>query len=188
MADGEIVAAAQEERFTRRKHDSNFPTNAISYCLSEAKIKPLEVDYVVFYDKPFLKFERLLETYLAFAPRGFESFNTSLPIWLKDKLFQKRNIINALKDLWGKEIDWQDRLLFSEHHLSHAASAFFPSPFENAAILTMDGVGEWTTTALAVGSGNQLSVHKEIRFPHSLGFALLGYYLLYRFQSQQWRI
>ena len=190
MADGEIIAAAQEERFTRRKHDSNFPTNAISYCLSEAKIKPLEVDYVVFYDKPLLKFERLLETYLAFAPRGFESFNTSLPIWLKDKLFQKRNIINALKDLWGKEIDWQDRLLFSEHHLSHAASAFFPSPFENAAILTMDGVGEWTTTALAVGSGNQLSVHKEIRFPHSLGllYSAITYYTGFKVNSGEYKL
>ena len=190
MADGEIVAAAQEERFTRRKHDSNFPTNAISYCLSEAKIKPLEVDYVVFYDKPLLKFERLLETYLAFAPRGFESFNTSLPIWLKDKLFQKRNIINALKDLWGKEIYWQDRLLFSEHHLSHAASAFFPSPFENAAILTMDGVGEWTTTALAVGSGNQLSVHKEIRFPHSLGllYSAITYYTGFKVNSGEYKL
>ena len=190
MVDGEIVAAAQEERFTRRKHDSNFPTNAISYCLSEAKIKPLEVDYVVFYDKPLLKFERLLETYLAFAPRGFESFNTSLPIWLKDKLFQKRNIINALKDLWGKEIDWQDRLLFSEHHLSHAASAFFPSPFENAAILTMDGVGEWTTTALAVGSGNQLSVHKEIRFPHSLGllYSAITYYTGFKVNSGEYKL
>ena len=190
VADGEIVAAAQEERFTRRKHDSNFPTNAISYCLSEAKIKPLEVDYVVFYDKPFLKFQRLLETYLAFAPRGFESFSTSLPIWLKDKLFQKRNIINALKDLWGKEIDWQDRLLFSEHHLSHAASAFFPSPFKNAAILTMDGVGEWTTTALAVGSGNQLSVHKEIRFPHSLGllYSAITYYTGFKVNSGEYKL
>lgn len=169
VIDGDIVAAAQEERFTRKKHDSGFPVQAIQYCLSEAKLRPEDIDYVVFYDKPFLKFERLLETYLAFAPKGFKSFVTSLPIWLKDKLFQKTVITNALKELFGKDVDWLERLLFAEHHLSHAASAFFPSPFEEAAVLTMDGVGEWTTTSLALGKGNQLSVHKEIQFPHSLG-------------------
>lgn len=169
IIDGEIVAAAQEERFTRKKHDDDFPVHAINYCLSEAGINAADLDYVVFYDKPFLKFERLLETYLAFAPKGFTSFATSLPIWLKDKLFQKSMIINALNDVFGRDIDWASRLLFSEHHLSHAASAFFPSPFEDAAVLTMDGVGEWTTTSLAIGCGNNLSVHKEIHFPHSLG-------------------
>ena len=141
IIDGEIIAAAQEERFTRKKHDSNFPVNAICYCLREGKTSSRDIDYVVFYDKPFLKFERLLETYLAFAPIGFKSFATSLPIWLKDKLFQKTVITNALRDLWGKDVKWEEKLLFSEHHLSHAASAFFPSPFDRAAVLTMDGVG-----------------------------------------------
>ena len=178
VVDGEIVAAAQEERFTRIKHDASFPLKAIQYCLAEAKIQPEDIDHVVFYDKPFLKFERLLETYLAFAPRGFVSFATSLPIWLKDKLFQKRVISDALKKNFGKVIDWESRLLFSEHHLSHAASAFYPSPFEEAAVLTMDGVGEWTTTSLAIGKGNQLSVTKEIHFPHSLGllYSAITYY------------
>ena len=169
VMDGRIVAAAQEERFTRKKHDSGFPSHAIAYCISEAGISASDLDHIVFYDKPFVKFERLLETYLAFAPRGFGSFVTSLPVWLKDKLFQKTVISDALKENFGKDVDWGARLLFSEHHLSHAASAFFPSPFEEAAVLTMDGVGEWTTTSLAVGHGNQLSVEKEIRFPHSLG-------------------
>ena len=169
VRDGEIVAAAQEERFTRRKHDAAFPVQSIAYCLAEAGIGAEQLDYIVFYDKPFLKFERLFETYLAFAPRGFRSFATSLPVWLKDKLFQKSMIAKALAALWGDDVDWNARLLFSEHHFSHAASAFFPSPFADAAVLTMDGVGEWTTTSLAVGSGNSLSVRKEIHFPHSLG-------------------
>ena len=169
VIDGNIVAAAQEERFTRKKHDAGFPTQAVAYCLAEAGIASTDLDYVVFYDKPFLKFERLLETYLAFAPRGFKSFVTSLPVWLKDKLFQKTMIAKVLNEQFGGDIDWTTRLLFSEHHLSHAASAFFPSPFEEAAVLTMDGVGEWTTTSLAIGRGNQLAVHKEIQFPHSLG-------------------
>ena len=142
VVDGEVVAAAQEERFTRKKHDQAFPSNAINYCLTEVGCTPADIDYVVFYDKPFLKFERLLETYLAYAPVGFKSFATALPVWLTDKLFQKSVITGALKELWGKDVDWEARLLFSEHHLSHAASAFFPSPFEDAAILTMDGVGE----------------------------------------------
>ncbi len=190
VVDGAIVAAAQEERFTRKKHDSNFPKNAIGYCLFEAKISAKDVDYVVFYDKPFLKFERLLETYLAFAPKGFQSFVTALPVWLKDKLFQKTVIINALKDLWGKDVDWESRLLFSEHHLSHAASAFFPSPFESAAVLTMDGVGEWTTTSLAVGSGNKLSVQKEIHFPHSLGllYSAITYYTGFKVNSGEYKV
>ena len=166
---GRIVAAAQEERFTRIKHDPGFPRSAIRYCLAEAGIGPEALDRIVFYDKPFAKFERLLETYLAFAPRGFRSFAASMPIWLKDKLFQKSVIAKELTEMFGKEVAWRDRLHFSEHHLSHAASAFYPSPFEEAAVLTMDGVGEWPTTSLALGSGNALSVTKEIHFPHSLG-------------------
>ncbi len=190
VVDGEIVAAAQEERFTRKKHDSSFPLQAIQYCLTEAKIQPGDIDHIVFYDKPFLKFERLLETYLAFAPRGFVSFATSLPVWLKDKLFQKRVITDALKENFGKIIDWESRLLFSEHHLSHAASAFFPSPFEEAAVLTMDGVGEWTTTSLAIGKGNQLSVTKEIHFPHSLGllYSAITYYTGFKVNSGEYKI
>lgn len=190
VVDGEIVAAAQEERFTRKKHDSAFPIHAINYCLSEACITAADLDYVVFYDKPFLKFERLFETYLAFAPKGFKSFATSLPVWLKDKLFQKTVITDALKELFGKDINWYERLLFSEHHLSHAASAFFPSPFEDAAVLTMDGVGEWTTTSLAVGSGNQLAVHKEIHFPHSLGllYSAFTYYTGFKVNSGEYKV
>lgn len=190
LIDGEIVAAAQEERFTRKKHDSGFPTHAIEYCLNEAGIHPPDIDYVVFYDKPFLKFERLLETYLAFAPKGFKSFVTSLPIWLKDKLFQKTVIADALEEQFGKDIDWSKRLLFSEHHLSHASSAFFPSPFEEAAVLTMDGVGEWTTTSLAIGKGNQLSVHKEIHFPHSLGllYSAFTYYTGFKVNSGEYKV
>ena len=190
MRDSDIVAAVQEERFTRKKHDANFPKNAIAYCLQEAKISPSQLDYVVFYDKPFLKFERLLETYLAFAPKGFQSFVTSLPVWLKDKLFQKSVITNILNELWGKEIDLTGRLLFSEHHLSHAASAFFPSPFKEAALLTMDGVGEWTTTSFAVGSGNKLSVQKEIHFPHSLGllYSAFTYYTGFKVNSGEYKV
>jgi len=190
VIDGEIIAAAQEERFTRKKHDSNFPVNAISYCLIEGKLKSKDIDFVVFYDKPFLKFERLLETYLAFAPRGFKSFATSMPIWLKDKLFQKMVIANALKDLWGKSVKWEEKLLFSEHHLSHAASAFFPSPFERSAVLTMDGVGEWTTTSLALGNGNKLSVIKEIHFPHSIGllYSAMTYYTGFKVNSGEYKV
>ena len=178
IRDGDILAAAQEERFTRVKHDASFPQNAIAYCLAEADISADQINHVVFYDKPFLKFERLLETYLAFAPRGLSSFVTSLPVWLKDKLFQKSALIKALQDACDKHVDWSTRLLFSEHHLSHAASAFFPSPFQDAAVLTMDGVGEWTTTSLALGQGHRLSVHKEIHFPHSLGllYSAFTYY------------
>ena len=190
VRDGEVIAAAQEERFTRKKHDSAFPDQAISYCLKEAGIAPAQVDYIVFYDKPFLKFERLLETYLAFAPKGLRSFITSMPVWLKDKLFQKTVIADALKDLWGKDIKWEERLLFSEHHLSHAASAFFPSPFESAAVLTMDGVGEWTTTSLAIGNGNKLEVVKEIHFPHSLGllYSAITYYTGFKVNSGEYKV
>ena len=190
VIDGEIIAAAQEERFTRKKHDSTFPINAIAYCLAEAKIRASDIDNVVFYDKPFLKFERLLETYLAFAPKGFKSFATSLPIWLKDKLFQKTVIVNALKDALGKVGNWEEKLLFSEHHLSHAASAFFPSPFDRAAALTMDGVGEWTTTSLAVGKGHELSVYKEIHFPHSIGllYSAITYYTGFKVNSGEYKV
>ena len=190
VVDGEIVAAAQEERFTRKKHDQAFPNHAIEYCLSEVGCQPEDIDYVVFYDKPFLKFERLLETYLAYAPVGFQSFATSLPVWLKDKLFQKTMIADALRAIWGKNIDWTERLLFSEHHLSHAASAFFPSPFEEAAILTMDGVGEWTTTSLAIGRGSDLQVHKEIHFPHSLGllYSAITYYTGFKVNSGEYKV
>ena len=190
VIDGEIVAAAQEERFTRKKHDQDFPVNALAYCLQEAGLVPADIDHVVFYDKPFLKFERLLETYLAFAPAGFKSFATALPVWLRDKLFQKSVIVKQLKAIWGQQIDWSERLLFSEHHMSHAASAFFPSPFEEAAVLTMDGVGEWTTTSLAIGKGNQLNVVKEIHFPHSLGllYSAITYYTGFKVNSGEYKV
>jgi carbamoyltransferase len=190
VEDGVIVAAAQEERFTRWKHDQGFPANAIGYCLDEAGCRPRDVDHVVFYDKPFLKFERLLETYLAFAPRGFSSFARAMPAWLKDKLFQKAVIAGALRDLWGNEDDWSERVLFSEHHFSHAASAFFPSPFDEAAVLTMDGVGEWTTTSLAIGNGNSLEVQREIHFPHSLGllYSAFTYYTGFRVNSGEYKV
>ncbi|MBF0340480.1 MAG: carbamoyltransferase [Magnetococcales bacterium] len=190
IRDGEIVAAAQEERFTRKKHDAGFPAHAIAYCLDEARITPAALDHVVFYDKPFLKFERLLETYLAFAPRGFGSFVASLPVWIKEKLFQKSVILRAMEQTCGREIDWSSRLLFSEHHMSHAASAFFPSPFDRAAVLSMDGVGEWTTTSLALGDGNTLSIHKEIHFPHSLGllYSALTYYIGFKVNSGEYKV
>jgi carbamoyltransferase len=190
IKDGEIISAAQEERFTRKKHDSAFPANAIAYCLTHARIVPEQVDHIVFYDKPYLKFHRLIETYLAYAPRGFESFVKAIPIWLKDKLFQRAAIIKALKGLWGSGCDWDQRLLFSEHHLSHAASAFFPSPFERAAVLTMDGVGEWTTTSLALGEGSNLTVTKEIHFPHSLGllYSAMTYYTGFKVNSGEYKV
>src|SRR5258706_276236 len=155
LIDGQVAAAAQEERFTRKKHDSSFPHHAIAACLQATGTRPSEIDFVAFYDKPFLKFERLLETYLAFAPKGFASFRTALPVWVKDKLFQRGTLLQELKNLQSG-IDWDKRLLFSEHHLSHAASAYFPSPFDSAAVLTMDGVGEWTTTSVALGSRREL--------------------------------
>ncbi len=190
VIDGEIIAAAQEERFTRKKHDAAFPIQAIEYCLNAGGIVAADLDHVVFYDKPFLKFERLLETYLAFAPRGFKSFVTSLPVWLKDKLFQKKLICDALKDKLNADVDWMSRLLFSEHHLSHAASAFYPSPFKEAAVLTMDGVGEWTTTSVAIGQGNQLAVHREIHFPHSLGllYSAITYYTGFKVNSGEYKV
>lgn len=190
LSDGKIVAAAQEERFTRVKHDSRFPTNAVKYCLAEAGISPNQVDQVVFYEKPLPKFERLIETYLAFAPKGFKSFRVSMPIWLTDKIFQKRNLIKQLKSDLAQDVDWESKLLFSEHHLSHAASAFYPSPFESAAVLTMDGVGEWPTTSLALGSGNKLDVIKEIHFPHSLGllYSAFTYFTGFKVNSGEYKV
>ncbi len=188
IEDGRIVAAAQEERFTRRKHDAAFPHNAIAYCLAEAGVAADELDHVVFYDKPFLKFERLLETYIALAPRGFRSFKMSIPLWLREKLFQK----NLLSDELGKfpgDFD-KSRLLFCEHHLSHAASAFYPSPFESAAVLTMDGVGEWATTSAAMGEGNRLEIFQEIHFPHSLGllYSAATYYTGFKVNSGEYKV
>ena len=187
---GEIVAAAQEERFTRKKHDSRFPKHAMVYCLKEANISASQIDKVVFYEKPFVKFERLLETYLAFAPKGFKSFAMAMPVWIKDKLFQKSALIKELKTTLDKNLDWSERLMFSEHHLSHAASAFYPSPFESAAILTLDGVGEWTTTSLAVGKANKLKVLKEIHFPHSLGllYSAFTYYTGFKVNSGEYKV
>jgi carbamoyltransferase len=187
--DGRVVAAAQEERFTRKKHDSSFPHNAIKSCLEVAGVKPGEIHHVAFYDKPFLKFERLLETYLAFAPRGFTSFREALPVWVKDKLFQRSAILKELKAL-SPRVNWEPKLLFSEHHLSHAASAFFPSPFQRAAVLTMDGVGEWTTTSLALGDGRALKVVREIQFPHSLGllYSAFTYYTGFKVNSGEYKV
>ena len=189
IGDGRIIAAAQEERFTRKKHDSRFPVHAIGYCLEEAGIGLDGVDFVVFYDKPFLKFERLLETYLAFAPRGFTSFRMAMPLWLREKLFQKDLLSRELKR-FDPDYDWAGRLLFAEHHQSHAASAFFPSPFEEAVALTMDGVGEWATTSAAIGRGNALEVIKEIHFPHSLGllYSAFTYYTGFRVNSGEYKL
>src|SRR5882672_9857101 len=189
LVDGQVAAAAQEERFTRKKHDSSFPHHAIASCLATTGTRPSEIDYVAFYDKPFLKFERLLETYLAFAPRGFSSFRTALPVWVKDKLFQRPNLLTELKNVQSG-IDWDQRLLFSEHHLSHAASAYYPSPFESAAVLTMDGVGEWTTTSVALGRGRELRVTREIHFPHSLGllYSAFTYYTGFKVNSGEYKV
>ncbi len=190
IVDGEIIAAAQEERFTRIKHDQSFPAQAIAYCLEAAHCRPQDIDYVVFYDKPLLKFNRLIQTYMAFAPRGYESFATAIPIWLKDKLFQKRRVVTALENELGRDVNWKSKLLFSEHHLSHAASAFFPSPFEEAAILTMDGVGEWTTTSVAIGRGASIEVVNEIQFPHSLGllYSAITYYTGFKVNSGEYKV
>ena len=186
---GEIVAAAQEERFTRRKHDAGYPANAIRYCLDEAGLRPTDVDRVTFYDKPFLKFERLLETYVALAPHGFRSFRLAAPVWIKEKLFQKDLLRRELKKL-DPELDWTTKLLFSEHHQSHAASAFYPSPFRDAVVLTMDGVGEWATTSAAIGRGNELTITKELHFPHSLGllYSAFTYYLGFKVNSGEYKL
>jgi len=189
VEDGRVIAAAQEERFTRKKHDANFPHHAIRSCLDTTGTKPGDIDRVAFYDKPFLKFERLLETYLAFAPRGFHSFREALPVWVKDKLFQRSTILKELK-AFDPDVSWGEKLLFSEHHLSHAASAFFPSPFERAAVLTMDGVGEWTTTSLAIGNGRDLRVTREIHFPHSIGllYSAFTYYTGFKVNSGEYKV
>ena len=190
LKDGKIIAAAQEERFTRKKHDASFPHNAIRYCLKEASITASQIDNVVFYEKPFVKFERLLETYLAFAPKGFISFARAMPIWIKDKFFQKSTLIKEFKSTLDKDINWRERLLFSEHHLSHAASAYYPSPFDSAAVLTLDGVGEWTTTSVAIGKGRDLKVIKEIHFPHSLGllYSAFTYYIGFKVNSGEYKV
>jgi carbamoyltransferase len=189
VEDGRIVAAAQEERFSRKKHDARFPRHAVAYCLAEAGIRLEEVDHVAFYDKPFLKFERLLETYLSFAPRGFTSFRMAMPLWIREKLFQKDLLRKELKAL-APEVEWNERLLFAEHHQSHAASAFFPSPFEEAVVLTMDGVGEWATTSVSHGRGNRLEVQKEIHFPHSLGllYSAFTYYTGFKVNSGEYKV
>ena len=189
LRNGEIVAAAQEERFTRKKNDARFPINALRYCLRQGGISGRDADHVAFYDKPFLKFERLLETYLAFAPRGFRSFRAALPVWLHEKLFLKSLLEKELR-LLDPHQDWAPKLLFSEHHMSHAASAFFPSPFASAAVLTLDGVGEWATSSLAIGSGNQLEVQREIHFPHSLGllYSAFTYYTGFKVNSGEYKV
>ena len=191
IKNGEIIAAAQEERFTRKKHDLAFPKHAIQYCIQEANINPSHIDHIVFYEKPFVKFERLLETYLAFAPKGFKSFVKAMPIWIKEKLFQKAALTKELSAaLGGDDADWDEKILFSEHHLSHAASAYYPSPFESAAVLTLDGVGEWTTTSYAIGNANELNVLKEIHFPHSLGllYSAFTYYTGFRVNSGEYKV
>ena len=189
LVNGKIIAAAQEERFTRTKHDSNYPYNAIEFVLNFAKIKLSEVDQIIFFEKPFLKFERLLETYVAFAPMGFKSFSKSMPIWLKDKLFQKKMLFNELKK-YDNNFNEYKKIYFSEHHLSHAASAFFPSPFEEAVVLTADGVGEWATTTVAIGKKNNLEIIKEIHFPHSLGllYSSFTYYTGFKVNSGEYKL
>ena len=177
IIDGKIIAAAQEERFTRIKHDSSYPSNAINFVLEFGGLEIGDVDSIVFFEKPFLKFERLIETYLAFSPRGFQSFIKSMPIWLKEKLFQKKFLIEKIQK-HGHIENLSSKLFFSEHHLSHAASAFFPSPYEEALIITADGVGEWATTTIAIGEKNKIKIVKELNFPHSLGllYSAFTYY------------
>ncbi|QXX76005.1 carbamoyltransferase [Methylovirgula sp. HY1] len=189
IRDGEIVAAAQEERFTRKKQDPSFPKNAILFCLAAANVSGGEIDRIIFYEKPFLKFERLIETYLAFAPRGFTSFRKAMPLWIGEKLFQRDLLLRELKAL-DPALGDKTKLGFSEHHFSHAASAYFPSPFDSALVLTMDGVGEWTTTSAAIGRGNDLQIIKEIRFPHSLGllYSAFTYYAGFKVNSGEYKV
>ena len=189
IQDGKILAAAQEERFSRKKHDERFPKNAIEYVLQAGKIELNQVDHIVFFEKPFLKFERLLETYLAFAPKGFKSFSLAMPIWLREKLFQKKYLFDLLQELDENFKDIK-KIKFSEHHYSHAASAFYPSPFDEAIILTLDGVGEWATTTLAHGKGNQITMLKEIHFPHSLGllYSAFTYYTGFKVNSGEYKV
>tara|TARA_B100000787_G_scaffold11995_1_gene8826 strand:- start:1372 stop:3207 length:1836 start_codon:yes stop_codon:yes gene_type:complete len=188
VIDGKIIAAAQEERFTRKKHDSSYPVNAINYCLSEAQLSFEKLDYVAFYDKPFLKFERLLETYVAFAPKGWQQFRMAMPIWLSEKLFLKNMITKEIKKVYPGFNP--NLLMFGEHHFSHAASAFYASPFEEAVVLTLDGVGEWATTTVAIGKGNELNIVKEIHFPHSLGllYSAFTYYTGFRVNSGEYKL
>ena len=189
IANDKIIAAAQEERFSRQKHDASYPFNAVKYVLSEAKINLSEVDHIVFFEKPFLKFERLLETYMAFAPKGFKSFSLSMPIWLREKLFQKKFLFDNLKK-HDEKFNNINKIKFSEHHFSHAASAFYPSPFKEAIILTLDGVGEWATTTVAIGKGNNLQIVKEMHFPHSLGllYSAFTYYTGFKVNSGEYKV
>ena len=189
LIDGKIIAAAQEERFTRIKHDANYPYHAVEFVLKYANLRLNDVDQIIFFEKPFLKFERLLETYVAFAPRGFKSFCKAMPIWLKEKLFQKKFLFNKLKN-HDERFNNEEKIFFSDHHLSHAASAFFPSPFEEAVVLTADGVGEWATTTVAVGKGNDLEIKKEIHFPHSLGllYSAFTYYTGFKVNSGEYKL
>ena len=189
IVDGKIIAAAQEERFSRKKHDSSYPFNAVEFVLKKANLSLNKVDYIVFYEKPFLKFERLLETYLAFAPRGFKSFSMAMPIWLREKLFQKKVLFNELKN-HDKNFNDINKIYFSEHHYSHAASAFYPSPFKSAVILTLDGVGEWATTTLAKGEEQNLEILKEIHFPHSIGllYSAFTYYTGFKVNSGEYKV
>ena len=189
VLDGKIIAAVQEERFTRIKNDSSYPINAVEYVLREAKLKLRDVNAIVFYEKPFLKFERLLETYVAFAPRGFTSFQRAMPIWLKEKLFQKKMLIKALKQ-HDTKFDNEDKIFFSEHHLSHAASAFYPSPFNESLVVTLDGVGEWATTTVSVGRDNNLDIVKEMHFPHSIGllYSSFTYYLGFKVNDGEYKV
>jgi carbamoyltransferase len=191
IVDGEIIAAAQEERFTRIKHDSSYPKNAISYILNEANLKLNEVDHVVFYEKPILKFDRIFATYFSLAPKGWKNFNLSFPIWTKDKLFQSYGLKKSLSVATNTSIkSWNTRLKFSDHHLSHAASAFFPSPFRDAAVLTVDGVGEWATTTIGFGLENNLQIDQEIHFPHSLGllYSAFTYYAGFKVNSGEYKL
>lgn len=189
LVDGRIVAAAQEERFTRKKQDARFPEHAIAYCLAEGRITLKDVDYVVFYEKPFLKFDRLLETYVALAPRGYQSFAMAIPVWIREKLFQK-DILRRELEKFEPEFDWKNKLMFAEHHVSHAASAFYASPFKDAAVLTMDGVGEWCTGSTAVGRGKELTLLKELHFPHSLGllYSAFTYYTGFKVNSGEYKV
>ena len=190
ICDGDIVAASQEERYTRKKHDQGFPVHALQDCLTSAGLGLKDIDRIAFYEKPFVKFERLLETYLAFAPRGFKSFSTAIPVWLREKLYLKDHLLTELAKLGQSKKELESRLVFSEHHLSHAASAYYPSPFDNAVVLTMDGVGEWATTSLAQGAGHHLQILREIHFPHSLGllYSAFTYYTGFKVNSGEYKL
>ena len=189
IQNGKLIAAAQEERFSRKKHDSSYPFYAVKFVLKKAKFKLSEVDYIVFYEKPFLKFERLLETYTAFAPKGFKSFSMSMPVWLREKLFLKKILFNELKN-HDENFNDINKIYFSEHHFSHAASAFYPSPFDEATVLTLDGVGEWATTTVAKGKGRDLKIAKEIHFPHSIGllYSAFTYYTGFKVLSGEYKV